>query len=346
MRVLIMRFSALGDVALTIPVIEELQKQHPQLELHFLSRSWLGPLFRPLDINFIGVDIDEEFKGFSGLFKLSQKIKRELKPDLVIDLHNVLRTKILSFFWKAGSIPVFTLDKGRAEKKLLTRKENKILKPLKHSAERYAETFQKAGFDLHFEPSFVQGLNYASNKAEGLIDRIKAHKKTIGIAPFAQHQGKTWPVDKMQELLEQLIAKGYSVYLFGGKSEKEYLQKLSSDQEVVNLAGEFDLATELSLISHLQLMVSMDSSNMHLATLAGIPVVSVWGATHPYAGFAPLGNNQDLVVQIPTDKLNCRPCSVFGNKVCFRGDYACLNWINVSDVMEKIDKVMDEQLDS
>ena len=344
MRVLIMRFSALGDIALTVPVVEELKKQNPELELYFLSRPWLKPLFQPLDINFIGVDIDQEFDGLPGLAKLSKKIRREIKPDVVIDLHNVLRTKILSLFWKAHAIPVFTIDKGRKDKKLLTQKENKVLKPLKHSTERYTETLQKAGFKMNFKPSFFKGLKYQSEKAKELIESIQKQDKPIGIAPFAQHEGKMWPMGKMLELVKQLEGKGFSIYLFGGKSEKTKLQELCIGNNVVNLAGQFDLSTELHLISHLRLMVSMDSSNMHLATLAGIPVVSIWGATHPYAGFAPLGNNQERIVQIDTNRLNCRPCSVFGNKACFRGDYACLNWINVSDVMNKIDQVMDQQL--
>ncbi len=344
MRVLVMRFSALGDIALTIPVIKELKEQHPGLELYFLSRPRMASLFQPLEVNFMGVDIDQKHKSLIGLFKLSKEIARKIDPHLIIDLHNVLRTKILSFFWKARFIPVFTIDKGWGEKRQLTRAKNKIFKPLKHTTQRYLETFKKAGLGFNFDLESFSGLEYRNEKAENLISHIKSQKRTIGIAPFAQYKEKIWPLEKMKGLVKQLSDKDFSIYLFGSKAERGDLQELIIENKgIQNLAGRFDLATELHLISHLKMMLSMDSFNVHLAALTGIPVVSIWGATHSYAGFAPLGNNENFAVQIPTDKLTCRPCSVFGNKHCFRGDHACLNWIKASDVMDKINQVMDKQ---
>jgi len=85
-------------------------------------------------------------------------------------------------------------------------------------------------------------------------------------------------------------------------------------------------------------MISMDSANMHLASLFGVPVVSVWGATHPFAGFMGFGQSPDRAVQI--DDLECRPCSVFGNKPCFRGDHACMEWITPERVLEKVGQVL------
>jgi ADP-heptose:LPS heptosyltransferase len=86
-------------------------------------------------------------------------------------------------------------------------------------------------------------------------------------------------------------------------------------------------------MSHLDLMLSMDSANMHLASLTGVPVISIWGATHPYAGFMGYGQNPDNAIQT---SLPCRPCSIYGNKPCMSKDYACLNDIRPETVLEKI----------
>ena len=104
------------------------------------------------------------------------------------------------------------------------------------------------------------------------------------------------------------------------------------------VAGRLKLEQELALMSHLDVMVSMDSANMHLASLAGTPVVSVWGATHPLAGF--LGWRQRTEDCVQADGLDCRPCSVFGNKPCLRGDYACLASLSPELVAAKIERIL------
>ena len=94
---------------------------------------------------------------------------------------------------------------------------------------------------------------------------------------------------------------------------------------------------ELTFMSTLDIMISMDSANMHLASLVGIPVVSIWGATHPYAGFMGWGQSIDNAIQID---LPCRPCSIYGNKPCMRGDYACLKNISPEQIVEKVEAVI------
>ena len=99
-------------------------------------------------------------------------------------------------------------------------------------------------------------------------------------------------------------------------------------------------AVELALLSHLDTMVSMDSANMHLASITGVPVVSIWGATHPYAGFQGWGQEPSNFIQADMD---CRPCSVYGNKPCLRGDYACLTRISPDTVAEKIESIIEKR---
>ena len=315
-KILAYRFSAFGDVAMIVPVLKEFLAQNPDTEIVFVSRKNFADLFDGVErLTFRGVNLDD-YKGFFGLRKLALELKKEFQPDFVADLHNVLRTKILSFFFKKTA----TLDKGRNEKKLLTRKENKIKKPLKPTTERYADVFRKLGFKLKLSHQFPKNSQ---------------QKSGIGFAPFAQHAGKMLPIEKSLELVK-ILSKNHPIYLFGGgKKEVEILSKWEQEVEnVTSLAGKLSLKEELQKISELELMISMDSANMHLASLVGTRVVSVWGATHYFAGFLGYGQSEKDIVEI-TD-LACRPCSVFGNKPCYRGDYACLNQIEISQILKKI----------
>ena len=129
------------------------------------------------------------------------------------------------------------------------------------------------------------------------------------------------------------------VFLFGGgKSEQEVFDGwVAKYPTVVSMIGKLNMRTELNLMSHLDVMLSMDSANMHLASLVNIPVISVWGATHPYAGF--MGWKQLPVNTVQLD-LSCRPCSVYGQKPCWRGDYACLREIKPEQVIAKIEGII------
>lgn len=338
MNLLVLRFSSIGDVALTVPVLLQLQQEYPHTKITVVSRAMFRPFFEPLGFKFIEADLKGQHKGTKGIRKLFQQIWKEARPDKVVDLHSVLRTHVLQGFFKLKGTPFSRIDKGRDEKKQLTRKDDKIRKQLKHTTERYAEVFAKAGFPLSFDPSNPPLPGYKNAEAAKLGTELSS-KPLAGIAPLATYPGKTWPIDKMAEVIENLLQKDFRVVLFGGPNEEEDLKKLKADSEdVVLMTGRFNFAGEIAFMRHLQFMISMDSSNMHLATLAGIPVVSIWGATHPGAGFGPLGKNDNFQAYIPTEKLECRPCSVFGNKPCFRKDYACLNWLTAQEVVEKTEE--------
>ena len=300
-----------------VPVLKEFLSQNPDTEIVFVSRKNFADLFDGVErLTFRGVNLND-YKGFFGLRKLALELKKEFQPDFVADLHNVLRTKILSFFFKKTA----TLDKGRTEKKLLTRKENKIKKPLKPTTERYADVFRKLGFTLKLSHQLIP----------------KSQQKSgIGFAPFAQHEGKMLPIEKSLELVKILSQKNEVLLFGGGKKEVEVLSKWEQELDnVTSLAGKLSLKEELKKISELEVMISMDSANMHLASLVGTRVVSVWGATHYFAGFLGYGQSEKDIVEIKN--LECRPCSVFGNKPCYRGDYACINQIEISEILKKIE---------
>lgn len=319
-RILAYRFSALGDVAMTAPVFREILEQNPDIEIIIISRSGFKDIFNDIPrLHFHGVNLDE-YTGLLGMKKLANELIKLYQPDIIADLHDVIRSKMLNFIFKLKGYSIFKIDKGKQEKKILTDIWNIDKKPLKKTTERYAEVFRKMG--LHIE---------LSDK----LRPINEAKNGIGVAPFAQHKGKMLPLERTFEIVKT-IAQKEKVYLFGGgKQEKEILTDWEQQiPNTENLSGKFTLAQELEKISSLRLMISMDSANMHFASLMGTRCISIWGQTHPFAGFLGFGQSLDDAIHI--QDLTCRPCSVFGNKDCYRGDWACLNEIQIDKIIDRV----------
>lgn len=305
---------------MTVPVIREFLEQNPNVEFIMVSRDSFQDLFNGLPrCTFYGIDL-EEYKGFWGMNKLSKILIKNFNPDYIADLHDVIRSKILNIIFTRRGFNVYKIDKGKEEKKLLTDIRNLNKYPLKMTVERYADVFRNMGFPLHLSHQ---------------ITPISTQKQGIGIAPFAQHQGKMLPIEKSFELAK-ILSEQYPIYFFGGGKEEsrilgEWENQISNS---TSLAGKLSLQEEIQKIAGLEIMISMDSANMHLASLVGTRCISIWGATHPYAGFLGYGQSEKDVVQIVD--LTCRPCSVFGDKKCYRGDWACLNEISIQQIIDKI----------
>lgn len=319
-RILVYRFSAFGDVAMTTPVFREFLEQNPNAEIVMVTRNNFEDLFADLPrVIFKGIDLDD-YKGFLGIRKLAKELLNEFKPDYIADLHDVIRSKILDKIYVRKGLKVFKINKGKEEKEDLTDVWNLEKVQLKRTVERYADVFREMGFKVEL-----------SHKLRPVCNE----KSGIGFAPFAQHKGKMLPLEKSFELVK-VLAKKHTVYFFGGgKNETETLENWEKQiPNTKSLAGKLNLSEELNKIAQLEVMISMDSANMHLASIVGTRCVSIWGSTHPYAGFLGFGQSENDVVQI--NDLTCRPCSVFGDKECYRGDWACLEEINVQQIISKI----------
>lgn len=340
-HILLIRFSALGDVAMTIPVIHSLAVQYPQHEITVLSRSALQPLFQglPANVHFVGADLTGRHRGICGLNRLYAQLKA-LHIDYVADLHGVLRSRYLCFRFRLAGVMCASIFKGRAGKKKLVRRHHKVLVNQKSSFRRYADVFEKLGFPVLVNFVSIYGNGKGDFSQIESVTGPKGQQKWIGIAPFAQHKGKIYPIELQEQIVAYFASRpDVKVFLFGGgKAEQavfdEWMVKYPA---VTSLIGKLHMNTELILMSYLDVMLSMDSANMHLASLVNTPVVSVWGATHPYAGF--MGWKQLPVNTVQLD-LSCRPCSVYGQKPCWRGDYACLNDIKPERIIAKIEGVI------
>ncbi|MGN6294702.1 MAG: glycosyltransferase family 9 protein [Chitinophagaceae bacterium] len=333
-HILVIRTSALGDVAMTVPVLKQLLKHYPALQLTVLTSPSFTPLFEPLERTTIyALEKRGKHKGLLGIYRLFRELKADHKFDAVADLHNVLRSTLLRSLFKLAGIRTAKIDKGRKGKKELTSKQNKKLVQLKTSFQRYADVF--SAIDLPFVLDTQQGVYPQRLLSDNTATLFLPGKKHIGIAPFAKHEEKMYPTEKTLVVISSLLSDpNNQVFLLGGgKDEIKVLAEWEKQfPGVVNLAGKFSLKEELAIISHLDVLISMDSANMHLASLFGVPVVSVWGATHPYAGFYGWGQKKENAVQMD---LYCRPCSVFGNKPCYRGDHACMEQLPESWIITK-----------
>lgn len=342
--VLVVRFSALGDVAMTVPVLYSACACYPGIRFTMVTRKSMTSVFLnpPSNLKVIGVNL-EDYKGLGGLRRLFNYLRQETGFDGFIDLHDVLRTKILGIFCRLKGIPVSVINKGRKGKRALTRANNKILLPLSSSRARYRQAFHRIGLPVenHFDGLFAATPTGKGDPA--IFSSVSAPRQEgeswVGIAPFAKHKGKIYPPELMEQVVKALSRRpGIKIFLFGGGDyERNILDGWALRYpNVVSLAAKrLGFPVELALASHLDVMVSMDSANMHLASLVATPVVSIWGATHPYCGFKGWRQKEEDIIQLP---MTCRPCSVFGNKPCFRGDYHCLRGITPQSILDRIDR--------
>lgn len=307
----------MGDVAMIVPVLRAFSIQNPDVKITVVSRPFFKPFFDTVpNVSFFGVDLKKRHKGFLGLFRLFLDLKK-LEITHVADLHNVLRSKVVRNLFTLIGKKAAATDKGRADKKALTRTENKIFEPTKSMFERHVETFKKLGFQVDLSHPKFPKKAVLSNEILSKIGEV-SEIKLIGIAPFAQYESKVYPLDLMQNVIDELAKNpNQKILLFGGGNEE--IQKLNQLQNnhknVVVVAGKLNFHEELQLISNLDIMISMDSGNAHIAAMLGVKVITLWGATHPFAGFKPF--NQPLENCLVSDRVKypLLPTSVYGNKI-------------------------------
>lgn len=336
-RVLITRLSSFGDVAMLVPVIFSVAAKYPQDRFIVLTRKAFAPLFENLGFNINAKIFDPNKHNGFGIFKLLKSLSNYGYTD-VADVHDVLRTKIIRSYMSLLGKNVAYINKGRKDKENMIMSKQTV-PALKPTTERYMEVFEKLGF--HAEMEFKNFFEFDKRSLYPLRTIVKEKNgKWVGVAPFSKHNEKIYPLDKMEEVVSNLVKKtSITIFLFGaGKAEREVLNKWEEKYpNIINASGKLTLINELLLMSYLDVMISMDSANMHLASLVETPVVSVWGATHPSFGF--YGFNQDINNAIQTE-IECRPCSVYGEIPCTRGDYACLNRIQENTILNKVEQIL------
>lgn len=351
-NILISRFSALGDIALAIPVVYQLAERYPDSQFYFITRPHPARLFlnAPENLHVIPLDLDN-YKGASGMLRLAVRLCNEYKIDTYVDLHDVLRTKLLRLCMRLLRVRVVKINKGRREKHQLVRNRQKLLVQLKPTAERYADAFKRAGMMMALSSAGINaGFHSIFKNDKGDPEEFKSvslpkkeEEYWLAVAPFAQHRGKIYPLSLMQKVIDHFANRNNTrIFIFGfGSDESDKIESLAKKRpNVINMAAKkIGLKAELSLLSHCNAMLSMDSANMHMASLVGVRAVSIWGATHPYAGF--MGWNQNIADAVQLD-MTCRPCSIYGNRPCARGDWYCLEGINPQMIIQRLQTPSDK----
>lgn len=334
-NVLVMRLSALGDVAMTIPVLYPACRANPDTRFVMITKAWPASMFhdRPDNLMVVGIDVNKEYKGLFGLIKLASHLRKQYDIDAVADLHSVMRTWIIGAWMKLCGIPVARLDKQRARRKALI--NHKSDEPVTPTHDRYRQVFQQLGIEV--PDDFTRLYDGKPLPVSPIVLDKEPGQRWIAISPFSAHEGKVYPLKLMEQVIAQLSKRdNYWIFLMGGgKTEKIALRAIARNNErVISMAEiKHGFTDEYALFGKCDLMLTMDSANMHLASLMGLKAITIWGATAPACGF--LGYGQDSGIDIQLD-MDCRPCSIYGERDCRYGDYRCLARITPEQVVERV----------
>ena len=334
-NVLVMRLSALGDVAMTIPVLYPVCRANPGIRFVMLTKGWPASMFhdRPDNLMVVGIDVNKEYKGLLGLIRLASSLRRQYDIDAVADLHSVMRTWVIGAWLKLCGIPVVRLDKQRGRRKALV--SHKSSEPVTPTIDRYRQVFQQLGIEA--PDNFTRLFDGKPLPVSPIVLEKEPGQRWIAISPFSAHEGKVYPLKLMEEVIAQLSKReNYWIFLMGGgKTEKIALRGIARKNErVISMAEiKHGFTDEYALLSKCDVMLTMDSANMHLASLVGLKSITIWGATAPACGF--LGYGQDASIDIQLG-LECRPCSIYGERECRFGDYRCLTGIKPDLVVERV----------
>lgn len=336
-HLLIIRLSAMGDVAMTVPVIRALLMQHSDVKITILTRPFFTPFFSEFsNVTIYTPDLKGKHQGILGIYRLFVELKA-LNIDAVADLHAVLRSTILISFFRLMGIKCNVLDKGRKEKKqLLASNPRKIIYPLQSMHHRYADVFNELGYPLNLK----EKLPIKKYLLPNFIKKEIPQEKLIGFAPFAAYPSKSLPLYKLEELLQALQKDtNTGILLFGGGTrEKEILDALANKySNVYSMVGKGSFAEELQVIANLNVMIAMDSGNGHIAAMYAVPVLTIWGVTHPYLGYTPFQQPKTNQILPDLQKFPLIPTSTYGNK--YPEEYLqCFETINSNEIIQKINR--------
>ncbi len=337
-HIAVFRMSAMGDVAISVPILTAFYEQYPEVKITYLTRPLFAPMFAHLpNVEVFCPEINGKHSGLLGLYKLYKELCAK-GIEGVVDIHNVLRTNILKWYFRGSGIPFKQINKGRREKYALTRYKFKVFEPLKPSYQRYADVFAALGFPIDLSDTCLLPPTLVSEPVDKLLNGDDIH---IGIAPFASYISKQYPFDKMCDVIEKLSER-YSngkIYIFGGGKEEEQKVAQIKLPNVENMVGRLSFNQELELISHLDLMIAMDSGNAHLSAMYGVPTITLWGVTHPYAGFYPYGQPMENALLADRTKYPLIPTSVYGKKYP-KGYEKAIETISVEMILEKVEQIL------
>ena len=324
LKILVIRFSSIGDIVLTFHALRCLKEKHPNAEVHFLTKSTYKELL-------LASTFHDKTLFFEGDLKQTKGEIRKENYSHIIDLHNNLRTRLLTVGIRG--VQLKRLVKLNWKKWLLTRlKKNKL--PNKHVVDRYIDAFT----DLDVKSDHKNTAFFVPNTFEIELNRYDLRKKSfLAIAMGAQYKTKKFPVSSLIKVLESY---DLPIVLLGGDAENEDGQKIQAafpQKKMYNLCGELSLLASASILSQAKTVLTNDTGLMHIAAMFDVPIVSIWGNTVPAFGMSPYRPGNEKYVKIhEVVGLNCRPCSKIGYQECPKGHFKCMEKQDLSAIATDI----------
>jgi heptosyltransferase-2 len=337
MKVVLMRFSSLGDVVLTTSAVENVLSSEASAEIYLLTKKRYTPLF--LGDPRLRVISFETDTGSSTQVKELYRTARELRQlgiDLLIDLQGNPRSALLRAV--SGSKRTVVYPKGHLERRRYVKKKS-FEQPYLHTVDRYNEALQKAGLSTSTRLPKLVVAEEEKRLSEELLRRLgaRAGQSLVGIHFGAKYPAKRWGDEKFAALAKELTEEmGNNVIVIPSEDDVHREELFTKGESNVFWTGELDLTELKALVSRLNVLVCNDSGVMHAAVALGVPVVAIFGPTHPCLGFYPLGEHDILLSSYEY----CSPCSLHGEKRCFRDRKYCMENVSVSQVFEATTSVL------
>jgi ADP-heptose:LPS heptosyltransferase len=330
MKVLLVRFSSIGDIVLTTPVIRCIKQQRPDIELHYLTKS----SFRSVVSD--NPYIDKVHYLENNLARVINDLKKE-QYDLVIDLHNNLRTMRIK---TALDTRTSTFRKLNIRKWLLVNLKINLM-PDASIVERYFEPARTLGVK-----NDGQGLDYfvPENAVLGNKDLPMSHwAGYVGCVIGGSFNTKKLPVEKWKEFCAMVP---YPVILLGGPEDREDGQLIAAQDpiKIYNACGKFNLNESAYIVKKAKVVVSNDTGLMHIAAAFKRKIISLWGNTAPEMGMYPYygyNNTREIIspnsIVMENKELYCHPCSKIGYNKCPRGHFKCMNELKMNELSKYVE---------
>lgn len=334
---LVIRFTALGDVAMVIPVLYPVCRANPDTRFVMLTQEWSATMMinAPENLVLRGINVRDKHMSIWAMWGFAARLNDEFHFDAVADLHGVWRSWAIDLRLKLSGVKVAQVNKWRKARRQLVSGRSKEAVP--NTVTRYRAVFAELGLTLPPADEFTTIIDDGPELSSMLAPEKGVDERWIAVSPFSSHPTKVYPFERVAAMVVALASRpNYHVFLFGGgKQEKITLRPLGKNLDrVVSLAEiRHGFEDEFAVLSRCDAMVSMDSANMHLASLVGLPVIGIWGPTTPACGF--MGYNQDINNVVERKDLSCRPCSIYGERKCRYGDTHCLD-IDPEEIVERV----------
>lgn len=340
MKILVIRFSSIGDIVLTTPVVRCIKKEYPRAELHYLTKKQFQGIVESnpyiVKVHLLEGDIQPIVLGL-----LKEKF------DYVIDLHNNLRTRYVRALLRQAfnsRVESFKVNKLNIRKWLLTRFKMKIM-PDQSIVDRYFATVKEINVK-----NDGQGLDYFIPELEEIKKDDLPMSHSLGFVACAiggQHETKKMPVEKWKQLCSQLP---FPIVLLGGKEDVAAAEEIRKVDEVkvYSACGKFSLHESADIVKRARFVIAHDTGLMHIAAAFKKPIISIWGNTvpelgmYPYYGYNNLKSNIAPQSFIMEQQLGCRPCSKIGYAKCPKGHFKCMQNQDISKIVDIASRLMKE----